>query len=79
MTDFEKKFEEKLKTLRIQIQSFIDKCDSNLTPKLCQFRSTDQGREKLAQYIEDKILQAGLSILEAMLEIEREFNHNIID
>lgn len=73
------KFQKKLKQLRAKIELFIDKCDSKLTPKLCQFRSTNQGREKLAQYIEDKILQGGLSILGAMQEIEAEFNHNIID
>lgn len=74
-----KSFEQKLEELRGFIQSFIDKCDSRLTPKICQFRSTPEGRKKLAQYIEDKVLQDGTTIPAAMMEIEREFNHNIPD
>lgn len=72
-------FEAKRKKLRSKIAEMVDKCDSNLTPRICQFRSTDKGRSTLIDYIEKKVLNSRLTVLPAMMEVEKEFNHNIID
>lgn len=68
-----------LAQLDTSVQQMIDACDSKVTPKLCAFRSTKGGRAKLATDIKDRVMNDGLSIKEAMLAIEKEFNPNRLD
>jgi len=78
-TDLTPKEQKIIDQLRTNIQQMIDACDSSITPKVCEFRSTPEGRALLAKDIEQRVLHDGDSILEAMIAIEREFNDNLLD
>ena len=67
--------------LKIEINAQLDQCKEDeggtFTPKVCSFISTSQGREKVEQWIINLVAEEGMTIAEAINEIERDFNDNM--
>ena len=68
--------EEQVKAL---IRAQLEYCDMETTPKLCELLSYPENRPKLERQILDYIKEDGLSIAEAILQVERDHNPNMID
>ncbi len=59
-----------------EINRFLDECTSENTPAVCNFISTKVGREKIHILIQKKVIYEKITIGQAVVEIEREFNIN---
>jgi hypothetical protein len=59
-----------------KIESLLNECSPEVTPTVCNFISTKEGKDKLFILIQKKVIQERLTIGEAIIEIEREFNVN---
>ena len=59
--------------LLTEIGITLETCDSSITPKVCEYRSTPSGFEKLRNQIAQRVMSEGQSIYQATLAIEREF------
>ena len=72
-----------LEDLRIEINAQLDQCQEDeqgtFTPKVCSFIRTDEGREKVVQLIINYVAEEGMTIAEAINEIERDFNDNLAE
>ena len=73
--------EQLLKDLKIEINAQLDQCTEDeggtFTPKVCSFISTPKGREKVEQWIINLVAEEGMTIAEAINEIEQDFNDNM--
>ena len=64
--------------LLIEIGLTLETCDSSITPKVCEYRSTPEGFDALRKDIAQRVMN-GQTIYEATLSIEREFGQNLIE
>ncbi len=62
-----------IKELHAAIELHLDQCDSDKTPKLCEFRSTEEGRKILLNEIANRIITSGGTIEFHMGKIEKEY------
>lgn len=65
--------------LLIEIGLTLETCDSSITPKVCEYRSTPEGFESLRRDIANRVMNNGQTIYEATLSIEREFGQTLIE
>jgi hypothetical protein len=69
--------------LLAEIHAQLDQCEEEdwgtFTPKVCSFISNPEGREKVIQWIINYVVKEGVSIAEAINEIERDFNDNLME
>lgn len=69
--------------LLAEINAQLDQCQEDetgtFTPKVCSFISQPNGREKVVQWIVNYVVKEQMSIAESIMEIERDFNDNMID
>lgn len=69
--------------LLAEINAQLDQCQEDetgtFTPKVCSFISRPNGREKVVQWIVNYVVKEQMSIAESIMEIERDFNDNMID
>jgi hypothetical protein len=63
-----------VETLLAEINEHIDLCDSQKTPTLCAMRAAE--RPQMLSLIYDIVVLQGVSISEAMAEIESSFSLN---
>lgn len=75
MTD---KASELYNDLLIEIGLTLETCDSSITPKVCEYRSTPEGFEALRKDIAERVMQ-GKTIYQATLDIEREFGRTYME
>jgi len=68
-----------MEVLRVRINEMLNDCSSKHTPTVCNFISTEEGKNKIVELIEKKIIQEKLTIGEAINAIEFEYNPNLID
>lgn len=72
-----------LEDLKIEINAQLEQCKEDekgtFTPKVCSFITTPEGREKIVQLIINYVAQEGMTIAEAINEIERDFNDNMAE
>ena len=68
--------EEHVKTL---IKAQLEYCDVATTPRLCELLSYPDNRPKLERQILDYIREDGLTIAEAILQVERDYNPNLMN
>lgn len=68
--------EEKIKDLIKQELSF---CECENVPFVCANKSTPEGETKMVQLVFDYVLRKNVSISDAIVEVETEFNPNISD
>jgi len=67
-----------LEKLKILIKAELDLCNKDKTPTVCSLSSDSDEYPKLEQMIIDRISIEGLSISQAIVEIERTYNPNLI-
>jgi len=60
----------------IQINAMLDSCSTLHTPTVCNLISTEEGREKVFVLIQKKVIQEKITIGQAIVSIEQEFNPN---
>jgi hypothetical protein len=69
--------EELINNLKKEIEEQLDQCQEDetgtFTPKVCSFIKDPDGRKKVVQLIINYVSGEGMSISEAILEIERDF------
>lgn len=68
----------KLERLKQLIQAELELCDSLSTPMVCRMNNPEN-YQQLESLIIDKVSKQGFTIGQAILEIEREYNINMID
>ena len=68
-----------LDQLNEQINALLDLCTATQTPTVCGLASTEEGRQKVFELIQKKVIRERLSIGEAIVSIEREYNINSSD
>lgn len=75
--------EELLAELAEEINAQLDQCledeTGTFTPKVCSFIKEPKGREKVVQLVVNYVIEEDMSIAEAINEIERDFNDNLIE
>jgi len=62
-----------------QINELLNECHETQTPTVCNLISTKDGREKILELIQIKVLRERLTIGEAIVSIEMEYNINSSD
>jgi hypothetical protein len=62
-----------------QINALLNECHETQTPTVCNLISTKDGREKILELIQIKVLRERLTIGEAIVSIEMEYNINSSD
>jgi hypothetical protein len=65
-----------LEQFNTQIDAMLDSCSKKFTPTVCNLISTSEGRQKVFELIQKKVIQQKLTIGEAIVTIEQEFNPN---
>lgn len=65
-----------LSELRNLIQAHLNNCDPITTPTVCEMKATMEGSKQLEDDILARCASRGLSVGQAVLEIEREYNPN---
>ena len=72
-----------LNDLKVEINAQLDQCKDQgkgtFTPKICAFIRTEEGRGKIVQLIINYVAEAGMTIAEAINEIERDYNDNLAE
>lgn len=68
--------EDLLEKFNNQINAMLDDCSKKYTPTVCNFISTKEGRERIFELIQKKVIQEKLTIGEAIVSIEQEYNIN---
>lgn len=58
------------------IRAHLNNCDPITTPTVCEMKATMEGAKQLEDDILSRCAQRGLSVGEAVLEIEHEYNSN---
>lgn len=61
------------------IRGQLEYCDIETTPMLCKMLMIEGNRPRLERAILEYIKEEGHSIAEAILQVERDHNPNIID
>lgn len=74
----DKPYGEKIKELKDLIRTSLDLCDEYQTPKVCQMKADGDSYKLLEENIIDRVVKGGHSISDAILQIEKENNPNII-
>lgn len=69
---------ENLDRLKELIKAELELCESISTPIVCEMNNPEN-YEELERFIINKVAHQGLTIGQAILEIEREYNINLID
>jgi hypothetical protein len=67
----------KLKELKQLIHIHLEECDTITTPTICEMKTTPEGKLKLEDKILKHILERGVTVGQAVNEIEKEFNPNL--
>lgn len=62
-----------------QINALLDECHETQTPTVCSLISTNEGREKIVKLIQEKVIRERLTIGEAIVSLEMEWNVNSSD
>lgn len=62
-----------------QINALLNECHETQTPTVCNLISSKDGREKIVELIQKKVLREKLTIGEAIVSIEMEYNINSSD
>jgi hypothetical protein len=70
---------EKIDELKTLIKTELDLCDVKKTPTVCAISSTPEEYEDLEKMIIEKIKTEGLSIGQAIVEVEKEYNINLLN
>jgi hypothetical protein len=65
-----------LEKLNQTIINFLNNCSIENTPTVCNFISTTVGKEAIIELIKKKIILQNITIGEAVIQIEREYNPN---
>jgi hypothetical protein len=69
--------------LLAEIHAQLDQCledeTGTFTPKVCSFISQPEGKEKAVQWIINYVVKEKMSVAEAINEIERDFNDNLME
>lgn len=75
--------EKLLEELKVEINAQLDQCledeTGTFTPKVCSFIQQASGREKVVQLVVNYVVEEDMSIAEAINEIERDFNDNLME
>ena len=61
------------------INQELDDCSVIDTPTVCNFISTPEGKKKIVELIQKKVIIEKISIGDAINSIEMEYNINLID
>jgi hypothetical protein len=61
------------------INDMLDECSKIDTPTVCNFISTLEGRKKIVELIQKKVIREDITIGQAINFIELEYNINLID
>ena len=65
-----------LAELRQLIQSHLNNCDPITTPTVCEMKATMEGSKQLEDDIVARCAARGISVGQAVLEIEHEYSNN---
>lgn len=65
-----------LEAFNAQINAELNLCKREETPIVCNLISTKEGRDKVFILIQKKVIQEKISIGQAIVSIEQEFNPN---
>ena len=75
--------EKLLAELADEVGAQLDQCledeTGTFTPKVCSFIKQPKGREKVVQWVVNYVIEEDMSIAEAIQEIERDFNDNLME
>jgi len=67
----------KLKELEQLINNQLNNCNSLLHPTICQMKNNESSYKELFEYILSRCVKRGISVNQAINEIEKEYNPNI--
>jgi len=59
-----------------QVNLLLDDCKPEYTPTVCNFISTPKGRQKIFELVRKKVILESITIGDAIVSIEQEFNPN---
>lgn len=59
-----------------KINEMLAECEMQHTPTVCNFISTKEGKDKIVELIQKKIISQQITIGQAINDIENEFNPN---
>ena len=65
-----------LKEFNERISVLLNECSPEMTPTVCNLISTPEGREKVHELIKKKVIIEEITIGEAIVNIEMEYNIN---
>jgi hypothetical protein len=65
--------------LNKEIDLSLKECDKVLTPKICEMRSNTEGYRKLKEMIAQRVRVNGVTIIEAIIQIEKEFGQTLME
>jgi hypothetical protein len=68
-----------LEQFNTQINALLDECVESQTPTVCNLTSSNEGRKKIVELIQKKVIKEKLTIAEAIISIEMEFSVNSSD
>jgi len=74
----EKPYEQVLKELKENIAVQLDLCEPTSTPTVCSMKATPEGYKKLEDMMIELIADGGKTISQAIIDVERAFNPNMI-
>lgn len=69
----------KLNELKALIRNHLNECDNVNLPTICEMKSTKEGYEKLEQNVINRIGEQGLTLGQALIQIEKEYNINTLN
>ena len=72
----EKSDKQIIEELHAQINIHLDMCNGKLTPNLCKYRSSKEGRKKIIEAVTTRCVNTGVSVQQALIDFEVEFNPN---
>ena len=70
---------ENIDKLKVLIQAELNLCNSDNTPTVCRMSSDPEQYPNLERMIIDRIKNNGFSIGQAITDIERQYNINMIE
>lgn len=68
---------DKIELLRTLIHDHLETCEPAKTPTICQMKSEKNGYQKVENEIIERIIRNGLTVSDAIIQIESEFNPNM--
>ena len=65
--------------VKVLIRAQLEYCDVETTPKLCELHHYPENRDKIERAVLAYVREEGLTIAEAIIQLERDYNPNLMN